>query len=183
MCYGRLSIHVRRYSQVPTISRMRVSMDESGVEYLLRKGLYQFVCGLKKKQKTKKCRWKNWAMMLHARRRAFCRVHPLTSFKLNPCLLISSTLLILQPLQNSAVNTLWIGDGKRRTELWLKKRWTSSCFAQSWLISPYLYAPRRLWEHKQNQSVSDPRHTSLSSWLHSQSPALELTYPSNPTEK
>lgn len=32
---------------------------------------------------------------------------PLTSFKLNPCLLISSTSLILQPLQNSAVNTLF----------------------------------------------------------------------------
>lgn len=37
----------------------------------------------------------------------WCRVHQLTSFKLNPCLLISSTLLILQPLQNSAVNTLF----------------------------------------------------------------------------
>lgn len=36
-----------------------------------------------------------------------CSIYKLTSFKLTPCLLISSTLLILQPLQNSAVSTLY----------------------------------------------------------------------------
>lgn len=86
---------------------MRVSMDETRVEYLLRKCLDQFVCSLKNKQTIER-------MVLHCERRAFCRAHPLTSFKLNPCLLISSTLLILQPLQNSAVNTLCMREGRKR---------------------------------------------------------------------
>lgn len=38
------------YSDLPTVSRMRVSVDETSVEYLLSKCSDQFICGLKDKQ-------------------------------------------------------------------------------------------------------------------------------------
>lgn len=91
----------------PTVARMGVRVDEAGVEYLLGKRSDQFICSLKHKafdeetfQETSE---------LH--------VLLLTSFKLSPCPLISSTLLILQPSQNSAVRTL-CAPGRGQRERW-----------------------------------------------------------------
>lgn len=39
--------HKHMHTDVPTISRMRVSVDETGVEYLLSKCSDQFICSLK----------------------------------------------------------------------------------------------------------------------------------------
>lgn len=38
------------YSDLPTVSRMRVSVNETSVEYLLGKRSDQLICGLKDKQ-------------------------------------------------------------------------------------------------------------------------------------
>lgn len=47
--YLNISILHLMYADVPTISRMRVSMDETGVEYLLSECSDQFICSLENK--------------------------------------------------------------------------------------------------------------------------------------
>lgn len=46
-------VHTCMYSDLPTVSRMRVSVDETSVEYLLGKRLDQLICSLKDKQLMK----------------------------------------------------------------------------------------------------------------------------------
>lgn len=89
---------------VLTVSRMRVGVDEAGVEYLLGERSDQLIGGLQSEHSMR--RFSDPPHPPSECQRP-CRVHQLTSFKLNPCLLISSTSLILHPLQNSAVNTLF----------------------------------------------------------------------------
>lgn len=89
----------------PTVSRVGVGVDEPRVEYLLGERPDQLVRRLTE-DKTQREELRGYEAGGPA------PASPLTSFRLSPCLLISSTLLILQPWQNSAVKTLCDGNGR-----------------------------------------------------------------------
>lgn len=160
---------------------MRISVDETSVEYLLSECSDQFICSLKKTNIW----WGVWdGFSITELQSWVCRVECINSH-------LSNSILVFWFLPHcwfctrcrTLLSTLSLKRRENNDKALAENTMKSIYVVLLTIISsPYLSAPRRLWEQWQSWSVSAPLHTSLNSCPRSQSPALEPTYPLSPTE-